>query len=143
MVLQLVLNFLLTCSFFPFDLWAQKDKKVGNFPDNCEVITLELEGLSDRFKSDKKEKSYLIIIGGSSKKAKFRYNSNRISDAIKYLVEFQNIKSEEIVYGTGQSLDELGYLKFYVNGELIEEIKTLGKGRLCFGMGEIFSWKNQ
>ena len=138
---QISLLVLLICCSFLSNAWAQQKKNIEDSGDSCEIASLKLEGVADKLNKISKKESYLIIIGGSSKKAKAYYNNNRISDAIKFLVEFTKIKNEKIVFGVGASSksNELGYLKFYINGELVEEIKWLGKGRLCFGMGETFS----
>ena len=135
---QISLFVLLICCICSSHLQTQKSKHIENLIDSCEMVTVKLDTVAAAFNEIKKEESLLIIIGGSAKKVSPRYNSNRISDAIKYLVRFRNIENEKIVYGIGQSSNELGYLRFYVNGELVDEIKTGGKGRICFGLGETF-----
>jgi hypothetical protein len=89
------------------------------------------------FKHGKKEEeSVLIIIGVGAKNVNSRYNSNRISEAVKHLAAVFNINSEKIVVGISPtSSDKLGYLKFYVNGELVDEIVTRGKGGVCLDAG--------
>lgn len=139
MTFQILLFFLLICCVFLFDVLAQQIKKAVDSPDICEIISLKLDVVGDTFSKVKKEKSYLVIIGEAPKKVSSRYTSNRISDAIKYLTKFHNINRERIVFGIGLSSKKLAYLKFYVSGELVDEIITRRKGRLCFGMGETFS----
>lgn len=130
--------FLLSFLFFSSSLWAQEDRKSKELADSCEIISLKLDGIGIKFNEILKEKSNLIIIGISPKREKSLYTNKRISDAIKYLTRFHNIKTEKIVYGARSSTTELSSLKFYINGEYVDEIKTVGKGGLCFGMGETF-----
>lgn len=134
---NLLVIFLLTVIFSSGTL-AQKDEKVKGLPDTCELISAYLDVAGDRFNKVGGEKSYLIIIGNFPKKVGNLYNDNRISDAIKYLNKVYNIRNERIISGAGFSSYKLGHLKFYVNGELVSEIKTGARGRLCFGMGETF-----
>jgi len=56
---------------------------------------------------------------------------------IKVFVKYQNIDRQKIVFESAPSTDELGYLKFYINGQLIEVIKVSNrKARLCHGSGD-------
>lgn len=135
---QFLMIFLLTFYCSLLQLLGKQVKMANDPPDSCETISLKLSGVGNKFKKAGNERSYLIIIGNSPKKVKTQYTENRISDAVKFLGKFHNIEKEKIVFGIGPSQGELGYLKFYINGELIDEIKTIGKGRLCFGMGETF-----
>ncbi len=122
----------------PYILLAQNSKKIKIFPDNCETISGKLDVTGIKFNKLGENESYLIIIGGSSKGEKSRYNDNRITDAVKYLTEFHKIKSERIIYGTRKLSDKLGYLQFFVNGKLLVEIRFSKKAELCFGIGETF-----
>lgn len=135
---QISFIFLLSFLFFSSISWAQKGKKIEDLPDNCEIMSLKLDGIGTKFNKFGKEQSNLIIIGISQKKENSRYNDKRILDAIKYLAKFHNITNEKIVYGTRPTSNELYSLKFYINGEFVDEIKTVRKGGLCFGMGETF-----
>jgi hypothetical protein len=135
---QMLVFFLLICCVFMSEAPAQKNKKVTGSADNCEIISLKLDSIANTFKKVTEIKSFLIIITGSPKNVNSRYNSNRISDAIKYLTKFHEISSEKIIFGIGSSSGKLGYLKFYVRGEFVGEIKTIRKAKLCFGMGETF-----
>lgn len=143
MTSRISLFFLLVCCGFLSDIQAQKNKKVADLPDNCEIISLKLNLVADTFNKIKEETSFLVIIAGATKKVSPRYNSNRISDAVKFLTKFHSISSKRIVVGIGLSSSKLAYLKFYVRGELVDEIKIIGKGRLCFGMGESFEIINK
>ena len=136
---QLSLLFLLTCYCFSSHLLGQTDKKIEDLPDECEIISAKLEIIGDKFKKDAKEGSYLIIIASSPRNIKTKYNNTRISDAVKFLTKFKSVENKKIVFGTTESSNKLAYLRFYINGELVDEIKTMGKGRICSEIGETFN----
>ena len=132
---QAALFVLLIGSGLLTEIQAQQNKRVADSPDNCETVLLRLDVAANHFNQVKKEESVLIIIAVGAKGVNPRYNSNRISDAVKYLAEVHKISNEKIVIGISPiSADKLGYLKFYVNGELLQEITTRGKGRICLSI---------
>jgi hypothetical protein len=122
---------------FRFDVQAQKNIGTEEMPDSCEIISAYLDLARSKFDENGNPESYLIIIGTSAYKEKTRHNIKRIAHATKYLT-MSGIKPEKIIFGAGQSLKKLGSLKFFVNGELLIEIKSRGNSVLCFGAGETF-----
>jgi hypothetical protein len=133
---QLSLSSLLICYIFSSDTRAQKKDEIKVFGDNCETVQGKLLVAASKFKETGSQESYLIIIAEASKGEKPRYNNDRISAAIRYFVKHSNISNERIVYGIGPPADKLGYLRFYINGELAEELKVPKNGRLCWGGGD-------
>ncbi len=135
--IQISFSLSLVCWLFSSNLLAQKREKIKVFGDNCETIALKLDIAVSKFKEVGTKESFLIIIGNPVKNEISRYNKARISDAIKFFVKYQNIDRQKIVFGSAPSTDELGYLKFYINGQLIEVIKVSNrKARLCHGSGD-------
>ncbi len=122
---------------FCFNVQAQKNTGTEEMPDSCEIISGYLDLARSKFDENGKPESYLIIIGTSAYKEKARHNNKRIADAIRYLT-MSRIKPERIIFGSAQSSKKLGYLKFFVNGELLIEIKSRRNSVLCFGAGETF-----
>ena len=45
------------------------------------------------------------------------------------------------MFGVGKSEAEGGYLRFYVNGVLSQDIKTYKNFKLCWGEGDAFDFK--
>jgi hypothetical protein len=132
---QISFGFFLVCCLFSSNLQAQKNSEIKVRADNCETIASKLHVAGSRFEEVGNKESYLIIIGGAAEKENSRYNTRRISDAVKFFVKYQSLSSQRIVFGIGPSIGKLGYLKFYINAQLIEEIETSGT-RLCHGSGD-------
>lgn len=122
---------------FCFDVQAQKNAETLETSDSCETISGNLEVTNDRFEKSAKPGSFLIIIGTSAYKEKARHNNKRITHAIRFLT-MVGMKPERIIFGVAQSSNKFGSLKFFVNGELLIEIKSRKNRLLCFGAGETF-----
>lgn len=136
---QILLLLIIFCAYSS-DILAQENEKIKIYPDNCETIGGKLDVVGIEFKEFGEDESYLMILGGSSKGEKSRYNTDRIADAIKYLTRFHKIKNERVVYGVKPHSSKLGHLEFYVNGKLVVEIRFAKKSKLCFGIGETFDY---
>jgi hypothetical protein len=128
-------------SFYVFSAEAQNKKSNAINFDNCEMMVLKLANAAHYFVKDAKPDSYLIIIGGSMKGEKSSYNSRRIQESIGYINWGAKTKNDRIIFGIGIPETDFGYLRFYVNGVLSQEIKTAKNAKLCFGEGNEFNFK--
>ena len=99
--------------------------------DNCEIMASKLDTAFFIYSTTKLENSYLIIVVGVSKNENSTYNQRRILQTIKYL-QMRGIKDKEIIYGTGKKSDDLGYVRFYVNGIKVVDISPNIKSGICY-----------
>lgn len=119
------------------DIIGQENNNQLN-ADTCELISLKLDLVGNKFLARKNLESSLIIIGSSANNENKKYNSNRIEDAFRYLNKFFKIEKEHFVSANEKNQEILGYLKFYVDGQLIQTVRSTRKGVLCFGDGATF-----
>ena len=141
MTFQLFWSLVIIINFCVFDADAQSKKSDKVNFDTCETGKAKLADASFDFQKNAKPDSYLVIIGGAMKGEKSSYNSQRIQQAMGYL-DFMGMRSEQIVFGTGKSEAEAGYLRLYVNGILSTEIRTRKNAKLCWGEGDAFDFKS-
>lgn len=135
MTFQLFWLVIFISNFCIFNLEAQSKKSDKIVFDTCETILEGLRSVAYDFQKKATPDSYLLIIGGAMKGEKSSYNSRRIQEAIGYLDFAGSIKSNRIVFGSGRTETEAGYLRLYVNGILSTEIRTRKNAKLCWGEG--------
>ncbi len=117
---------------------GQKSDKIGF--DTCGTGKERLASAAFEFQKNGNPDTYLVIIGGAMKGEKLSSNSQRIQQAIGYL-DYMAVKTERIVFGTGNPKTESGYLRLYINGVLYTEIITRKNGKLCWCEGDAFDFK--
>lgn len=119
---------------------AQNEKSNALNFATCETMVLGLFSAIEDFKKNGKPNSNLVIIGGAMKGEKSSYNSRRIQAAIGY-IDHWNKLGNRIVFGVGKPETKSGYLRFYVNGVLSQEILTRKNAKLCWGEGNEMKFK--
>jgi hypothetical protein len=138
---QLFLLLIFITNVYVSSLEAQnKNSDVINF-DTCETMVLALNLAVQDFKKYGKTNSYLVIIGGAMQGEKPLYNKRRIEEAVGYINHWNKL-GDRIIFGTGKPEAKVGYLRFYVNGVLRQEIITRKNAKLCWGDGERFDFRN-
>ena len=73
---------------------------------------------------------------------KSSYISQRIQQAKGYY-DFLGMKSDRIVFGIGTTEAQAGYLRLYVNGVLMTEIRLRKNAKLCWGEGDAFDFRQR
>ena len=142
MTFQLFWLVVLIANFCVFNLQAQSNKTDKVIFDSCEIGKFKLAEAGFDFLKNAKPDSYLIIIGGAMKGEKSSYNSQRIQQAKGYF-DFLGMKSDRIVFGIGMPEAEAGYLRLYVNGVLMTEIRLRKNAKLCWGDGEALDFRRR
>lgn len=104
-------------------------------PDSCESIYLTLETLSSRIGALTDKDGVLVVIAGSQSAKDAKYDHLRIKRLTKYLVN-SGLREEKIIWGIGpRSQDRYSYMKFYLEGRLLKEMKLTRRSMLCNSSG--------
>lgn len=107
---------------------AQHDQ--GSEYDNCETIAWKLEHVGGKFVAVG-ESDLLFILGGGSNETDDR---NRISLAKSFIVRKFDVPREKIITSVGYGDEEkptAAYVRFYLNGKLLNEIRASPRSTLC------------
>jgi hypothetical protein len=103
--------------------------------DNCELTLSKLDGVYQSFKQRDNRKSILFVEGGRASKEANKYNLRRLNDALRYFRIKDDLKDSEILTVNSRKTLPLGFFRFYVDGELIEEIWFRRNASLCLDTG--------
>lgn len=142
-MIQLILKHSLLILILSFIINGQTTQEEIEKPSTYSITTVILDSAAISFRSESKSDEYLIIVGGSSQGEKSKYNEQRLQDAVEYFRRIQKIEEKKIVRAIGtESKTDIAYLKIFISGKLVGEIKTVKGGRLCFGHGETLSVKS-
>ena len=128
-IISLFLIVLILTFFLP--VMAQRQNHPKEIASNCEAIGGALDGAASKYTDLQNPKAKLIIIAGSRSLSYRSFDLRRVSQAMHYLASFHAIKDDQVDWGIGMPEGSLSYLRLYVAGDLIAEIKTIPKGRLC------------
>jgi hypothetical protein len=103
--------------------------------DNCEMTLAKLDLVYHNFKGRNNKKSILLVEGGRASNERLKYTSRRLNDAIGYFDSIHGMNNTEIRIVLSTKASALGFLRFYVDGEFIEEIWFRRNSRLCLDTG--------
>lgn len=105
---------------------AQTSQKADTV-DTCETTLAKLSGVASAFSSRKNLASLLIIIANPGRGESFKLNTRRLVTVKTYLKS--RIPNAQSAIGTGHQ--RLGNLRFFIDGEFVEEIRFNLRSPVC------------
>lgn len=103
-------------------------------PDTCEVVLSKLNGVFVQFEARKTGRDLIVVIGSAAQGENASFNLARLNQVENYLLS-RKLKRQEIVQAVGRERAALGYIRFYVDGEFVEEIIVRKRGNVCMDTG--------
>ena len=127
------LIYLNTFMSFSQDMKTKKEP----VPDSCESIAYKLDYIGNHFRKLENKKSKLIVIVTRAKGEKNKHAKKRLDKAAWYLGLGTRIERKQTVFGFDvyEKPSKLSYMRFFVDGEQLFEIKSIKRRQLCFGAG--------